>query len=251
MGFTRETIRETECSFLQETVNAPRRPAESRWVRVHANFSEPGSMCTQLKIRSVWKMNPDSLTLDSVCTGTKTNTTESWRHASLHMLHVFSLWLTTATTLIAAGGGGERRRFIARHFSPRQTRYFAATQKDQTHKYCLFWHWWKTNSQLKSSLPRLVPSPSTTSLSPSSCSVCHSALAAALFPELGWNSTYTVCVLMTSGQEALSATVFPLCRATQFLSRPLLWAFCKETPRWHALSNHFLFISFWFYNCRG
>ena len=72
MGFTRETIRETECSFLRETVNAPRRPAGSRWGRVHANFSEPGSMCTQLKIRSVWKMNPDSLTLDSVCTGPKT-----------------------------------------------------------------------------------------------------------------------------------------------------------------------------------
>ena len=32
MGFTRETIRETEFSFLRETVNAPRRPAGSRWV---------------------------------------------------------------------------------------------------------------------------------------------------------------------------------------------------------------------------
>ena len=40
-----------------------------RWVRVHANFSEPGSICTQLKIRSVWKMNPESLNLDSVCMG--------------------------------------------------------------------------------------------------------------------------------------------------------------------------------------
>ena len=148
MGFTRETIRETECSFLRETVNAPRssssapRPpppvemnewldkrfvhfTERDWknrvskmirtshhyfrllllllwsllfrflqlsvpplqrhqqawgvyysgfnpirrVHVHANFSEPGSMCTQLKIRSVWKMNPESLNLDSMCTG--------------------------------------------------------------------------------------------------------------------------------------------------------------------------------------
>ena len=43
-------------------------------MRVHANFSEPGSMCTQLKIRSVWKMNPESLNLDSVCTGLQRDT---------------------------------------------------------------------------------------------------------------------------------------------------------------------------------
>lgn len=34
--------------------------------------------------------------------------------------------------------------------------YSAATQKDQTHKYCLFWDWWKTNSQLKSGSALLV-----------------------------------------------------------------------------------------------
>lgn len=37
-----------------------------------------------------------------------------------------------------------------------QSSSFAAEQKDQTHKYCLFGDWWKTNSQLKSSLPLQV-----------------------------------------------------------------------------------------------
>lgn len=54
---------------------------------------------------------------------------------------------------------GERKKKRAIHCTSRSTRhscYFAATQKDQTHKYCLYWDWWKTNSQLKSSLPLLV-----------------------------------------------------------------------------------------------
>ncbi len=59
------------------------------------------------------------------------------------------------------------------HWASRPTRqscYFAATQKDQTHKYCLYWDWWKTNSKLKIQLAS-AGSSSPRSLFPSSCSV--------------------------------------------------------------------------------
>lgn len=50
------------------------------------------------------------------------------------------------------GNGEKKFKIHCVSRSSRQSGTFRATWNDQTHKYCLLWDWWKTNSQLKSSL---------------------------------------------------------------------------------------------------
>lgn len=107
--------------------------------------------------------------------------------------------------------------------SPLQSCYFAARQKDQTHKYCPFWDWWKTNSQLKSSLPLL------------GIRLLHSHFSSLLFfpfclsyyvrYSLVWRSRLqrNLLYIFNDEDEAVSpAKVCPLPIATHFISQRLL-----------------------------
>lgn len=109
------------------------------------------------------------------------------------------------------------------HWTTNSTRascYFTATQKDQTHKYCLFGDRWKTNSQLNSSLPLLVflfLHPHFSPLLGLSVILCK--VQPSLQNQVS-KSTYCIFLMMRI-QAAMSAKTFPLCIPTHVIPQHL------------------------------